>query len=76
MSDKYIRGYNGSVVLTELPGEYDVPWFKENYRAYLQAALDDETSNKNLGRFLYSRCRVCSCRFDGGGWALNDSDRT
>lgn len=53
MSDKYIRGSNGNVVLTDLPGEYEVPWFTENYRAYLQAALDDETSNRNLGRFFY-----------------------
>lgn len=53
MSDKYIRGYHGSIVLNELPGEYEVPWFTEDYAAYLQAALDDERSNKNLGRFFY-----------------------
>lgn len=52
MSQKYISGHHGDIVLGELPGEYTFSEFTENYMAYLQAALDDEKSSRTLGMIL------------------------
>ncbi|WP_109514265.1 hypothetical protein [Pseudomonas ovata] len=52
MSDKYIRGYHGDVVLAALPCEHEVACFTEHYTAYLETAREDEQSSKNLGTLL------------------------
>lgn len=52
MSQKYISGHHGDIVLGELPGEYTFADFTENYMGYLQTAMDDEKSSKTLGVVL------------------------